>query len=67
MDLIGERDLLMRVLKRLYNAADPYAANQDGADDPRCGLMQPITVAEANELNNALEESYQILRRIPDE
>lgn len=46
-------------LKRLYNAAEIYAAVQDKATDQRIGLVQPVTVAEANELNAALDSSHQ--------
>jgi hypothetical protein len=52
---------ILKALERLYNAADVYAAQQDRAPDERCGLVQPITVAEGNELLAALLEASTAL------
>ena len=38
----------------LYDAAGPFEAFQDKATNPRVGLTQPVTVAEAEALNAAL-------------
>lgn len=49
------------VLQTLHNAAEMYAADQSRATDERCGLVQPITVAEGNDLNAALALVADIL------
>jgi len=50
-------------LARLVDAADAYSADQSGATDKRCGLVQPITVAEGQELNDAMAAARAILAR----
>jgi len=50
-----------RILDRLANAAHVYSAVQFTARDPRCAVQQPVTVAEAEELNAALEEAFGLL------
>lgn len=57
---------LATALFRLAEAADLYAADQTGAD-PRVGLVQPVTVAEAERLNAALRMAWKILERMDDE
>lgn len=51
--------ITLRILKRLANASDTYAADQSGATDSRCGLVQPISVEEGIELCRALEEAWK--------
>lgn len=51
----------VRALRRLVAAADVYAADQSGAVDDRIGLVQPITVADGNELNEALKQAEEHL------
>jgi len=50
-------------LIRLIDAAESYSADQGGATDRRCGLVQPITVAEGIELNDALTQAREIIER----
>ncbi len=49
----GQHDIVV-LTAQLYDAASPFAATQDKATDPRVGLTQPVTVAEAEALNDAL-------------
>jgi len=56
------QDRLLSALRRLYDAADVYVACQDRATDERCGLVQPITVAEGNELIAAQCEALEMLQ-----
>ncbi len=56
------QERVMLVLRRLANAAEVYAADQSGATDARVGLVQPVSAAEANELNEALREAWQLIR-----
>lgn len=58
----SDRLSIVRVLARLAAAAEAYAADQSGAIDARVGLVQPVTVAEATELNEALQDAWQALR-----
>ena len=53
---------VLNALRRLYEAADVYVACQDRATDERCGLVQPITVADGNELIAAQCEALEILQ-----
>lgn len=61
----GSVGALANVVARLYGAASPFEALQEKATGPRVGLVQPVTVAEAEALNAALEacrefqEKYQ--------
>lgn len=57
---------LAAALAALAEAADVYAADQTGAD-PRVGLVQPVTVAEAEQLNAALRVAWKTLERMKDE
>lgn len=62
------REKLIATLERLANAAEPYSADQSGADDdPRLGIVQPITQADGLELNAALLAAWQLLERIRKE
>jgi hypothetical protein len=54
-------DRLREALRRLAWAADGYAADQSRATDPRCGLVQPVTVADGVELLAALREAWEVL------
>lgn len=58
---------LVAACERLEEAADLYAADQSRATDPRCGLVQPITVAEAEELNEAIRQARAALARVRGE
>jgi hypothetical protein len=53
---------ILNALRRLYEAADVYVASQDRATDECCGLVQPITVADGNELIAAQCEALEILQ-----
>ena len=59
-------DALRAALERLHNAAEVYAAVQSRATHPRIGLVQPITVADGNELNASLDSSRQALAGQPE-
>lgn len=48
-------------LTALEHAADIYAADQSGATDPRCGLHQPVSVADGEALNEALKLARSML------
>jgi hypothetical protein len=52
---------LRDALCRLACAADVYAAEQSTATDPRCGLVQPVTVADGVDLLAALREAWEVL------
>ena len=56
--LVDERDHMFTLLLRLAKAASAYTADQSGATDSRCGLVQPVTVEEAEELNEAVQEAW---------
>ena len=45
----------------LEDAAAAYEALQNGATDARVGLVQPVTVAEANALNAALDDARRVV------
>ena len=47
-------------LRNLEEAAEAFSADQSGATDPRCGLVQPVSVAECEALNAALRESRKL-------
>jgi len=57
----NNKDKLIKTLQRLSEAADAYRADQSYANDPRCGLVQPIDVKEGKELNAALDEAWDLL------
>lgn len=59
--LIDERGRLFDLLLRLTKAASAYTADQSGASDSRCGLVQPVTVEEAEELNEAVKEAWSFI------
>ncbi len=56
-------DDLANLTAQLEEAASPFAANQDQATDPRVGLTQPVTVAEAEALNAALAACKEFMER----
>lgn len=60
-ELDADPGVLKAALARLESAADRYAADQYHAEDPRCGLTQPVTVAEGRELLAALEQARKVL------
>lgn len=55
---------LEKVMRRLVNVADEYAADQSRAPSPACGLVQPIDVATGEELCNALRLARITLEEI---
>jgi hypothetical protein len=59
--LRAELDRLRAGLARLESAADPFMADQSSAPDPRCGNVQPITVAEGIELTGAVRHARELL------
>lgn len=61
--LIADAPCLLAALRRLANAAERFAADQSEATDTRCGLVQPVTVAECEELNAALAEAWPLVDR----
>ena len=60
----GELKQLVEALAELSYAADAFAADQGGATDSRCGLVQPVTVAECEALNKALAKANVILTKV---
>lgn len=54
--------LLEETLTRLRDAAEVYAADQSKATDARVGLVQPVTVEEAQELCEAIEQADKVLQ-----
>jgi len=62
-ELIDEKDAYVKTLTRLHNAADAFAADQSDARDERCGLVQPVSVAECEELNQALKAAWELLNQ----
>lgn len=57
-------DTLAAALSRLADAAEAVSADQSYAKDPRCGIVQPITAAEGQELNNAINHARGVLCRL---
>lgn len=57
---------LEAVLRRLANAADVFRALQDAAIDERCGIVQPVTVADCQELYDAVDDAFAILEMTGD-
>ena len=53
----------LRILIRLTKAAEPYAADQSRETDPRVGAIQPITVAEGEELLRALAQAWELIEK----
>jgi len=60
---IEQSNTLTKTLTRLHNAADAFAADQSDTRDERCGLVQPVTVAECEELNQALKAAWELLNQ----
>ena len=54
---------LLAALERLDDAADAFRADQGRATDTRVGLVQPVTVAECDELNAASKQARAILAK----
>lgn len=52
---------LRAALVRLADAAEVLSADQSYAKDSRCGLVQPITVQEGQELNDAITDARKLL------
>jgi|GEM_PF-2247767 len=62
----AERDRRMKLeeaLGQLHDSASEYAADQSGANDPRCGVVQPISVADGEALNDALRRAAALLEK----
>lgn len=54
-------------LRDLHDAADNFVADQSGAPDQTCGLVQPITVAQGQQLINAQQHALEILTTVESE
>ena len=66
VDALADRNgALAEVLQKLSDAAESHVALQDKATDPRIGITQPITVAEGEALNDALDEARAALSGQP--
>ncbi len=44
---------LLAAAKLAHEAIDPFLADQSYAKDPRCGLVQPVSVEDCNKLGRA--------------
>jgi len=55
---------LRQALRTLADAAGPFIADQSKATDERVGLVQPVTVKEAEKLNAAYREAREVLDEI---
>lgn len=53
---------LEAALERLEAIADVFAADQSGATDPRVGLVQPVSVADCEELNAAIRQAREAMK-----
>jgi hypothetical protein len=62
--LMAAAPKLLSALRNLADAADAFRADQKYAKDPRCGLVQPITVEEGQALNDALDAAFSILANV---
>lgn len=51
------------LLNELLDAVDPFLASQEKATDRRCGLVQPVTVLECEELNAVVEKARNYLEQ----
>jgi len=61
----AEVERLRTAMMRLLNAAEVYSADQSSATDSRCGLVQPITVSDGEELNAAIKIARAALKLQP--
>lgn len=61
--LAAENKALREALGQLHDSASEYGADQSGANDPRCGVVQPITVADGEALNDALRCAAALLEK----
>lgn len=52
---------LCQALRTLADAAGPFIADQSKATDERVGLVQPVTVAQARELDRAWRVAREVL------
>ena len=64
VDLMRQRDELLAALEELEIAAEAFAADQSGAADDRCGLTQPVSVAECVRLLAALEKAQAAIAAV---
>lgn len=62
-ELAAENKAQRELLGQLHDSASEYAADQSGANDPRCGVVQPITVADGEALNDALRRAAALLEK----
>jgi predicted nucleic acid-binding Zn-ribbon protein len=56
--------VLMSALVRLESAAEIFMADQSRATDSRCGLVQPVSVAECDELREAVRVARDALQQL---
>lgn len=54
---------LLVALIKLEAAADVFSAEQAGATDKRCGLVQPVSVAECEALNEAVRLASLVIAK----
>jgi hypothetical protein len=57
----------LELLEDLLNAIDPFLADQSGATDSRCGLVQPVTVSECETLNVVVAKARKHLEQHEEE
>ena len=66
---MSDREMFEAFIKtgnRLLCAALDYVADQSEAKDKRVGLVQPVTVAQAIELNAACDEMADVLTNLKE-
>jgi hypothetical protein len=66
-DARADRGQLLANLEQLADAAELFSADQGRATDPRCGRVQPVTVAECEALNAALAAARECQQLSPKE
>ena len=49
------------LMNELLDAIDPFLADQSRATDSRCGLVQPVTVADCETLNTVVKRARKFL------
>ena len=59
--IIAAAPKLLKALVDLECAADAFRADQDRATDKRCGLVQPVTVADCEALNAACTNASAVI------
>lgn len=62
-EVCEERDVLRKHLIALLEAIDPFLASQEKATDPRCGLVQPVSVQQCNELNDVFNAASKFVNQ----